>query len=141
MQPIACRPSDDASEEESEDDGEVEPSLAGPDIADLCDPLLVRPCGGEVPIEQIGRGRRGMAAVGRATEATLHAGPQAVLAHPLCDPVSANGKPLVLKLAGHARAAAGSVLHGEGRADARGKNGILPIMSGREVLPSLPWSR
>ena len=43
MQTITNRPADDTAGEEVDDDGQIQPSFAGPDIGDVCSPLLVRP--------------------------------------------------------------------------------------------------
>ena len=52
MQPVACCPTDDPACEQVDDDGEVQPTFAGPDIGDVGAPLLVGPRCREVLIEQ-----------------------------------------------------------------------------------------
>jgi hypothetical protein len=52
------RPADNASGEQVNDSGDIEPSLGGPDIGEVCDPLLVRPLGDELPVEKVGSDRR-----------------------------------------------------------------------------------
>jgi len=44
-------------------DSEVDPSLAGPDIADVTRPFLVRFVCFEVPVQQVGRNVEGVIAV------------------------------------------------------------------------------
>jgi len=58
MQTITNRPADDTAGEEVDDDGQIQPSFAGPDIGDVCSPLLVRPLGREVLIDDVRRDRQ-----------------------------------------------------------------------------------
>ena len=81
MQAIADRPADHAPGEEVDYDCQIQPPLAGPDVGDVCTPLLVRCSGGEVLVDEVGRHRPGVLAVGRAFEALLLASSQAVVAH------------------------------------------------------------
>jgi len=75
VQPVACCPADDPAGEQVDDDGEVQPAFAGPDIGDVGAPLLVRPPRREVLIEQVRGDRPGVAAVRGALEPSLPAGP------------------------------------------------------------------
>src|SRR5271169_1367497 len=81
VQPVAGRPTDNPTCEQVDDDCQIEPSLAGPDIGNVGAPFLVRPRCGEVLIEQIGGDRPGVMAVSRPFEPPLLPGPEAVLAH------------------------------------------------------------
>src|ERR1700682_6132685 len=81
MQTITNRPADDTAGEEVDDDGQIQPSFAGPDIGDVCSPLLVRPLGREVLIDDVRRDRPGMMTVGGAPAAPLLPGAEAILTH------------------------------------------------------------
>ena len=50
MKPVGGGPTDDAPGKEVNDDGKLEPALAGPDIGDVGDPFLVRPRCAEILI-------------------------------------------------------------------------------------------
>src|SRR4029078_13564116 len=55
MQPVAGCPANDPACEQGDNDGEVQPALAGPDIGNVGAPLFVGRCCGEVLIEQVRR--------------------------------------------------------------------------------------
>src|SRR6202171_3817789 len=80
-QTTTTRPPDDTAGEEVDDDGQIQPSFAGPDIGDVCSPLLVRPLGREVLIDDVRRDRPGMMTVGGAFEPPLLPGAEAILTH------------------------------------------------------------
>ncbi len=52
---VASGPADDAPEIPTEDEGEIQPSLTGPDIADVTCPFLVGPIRCEVTVQQVCR--------------------------------------------------------------------------------------
>src|SRR4051794_31892056 len=86
---LAHRPTDDFSGEQIEDHGQVEPALAGRDIGDIRQPDLIRLLGHEIPIEQVGRDRQRMLAVGRAHAiAARYVSPDAMPAHDPLDPLA-----------------------------------------------------
>lgn len=79
---VAHRPPDDGSTEQVGDDRQVEPSLLGRYVRDVGGPDLVRAGGDELAIEQVGRDRQGVPAVGGARpECTGPLGADAVAAH------------------------------------------------------------
>ena len=51
--PVADGPSDGAPRVEIEDDGQIQPPLAGPDVADVARPFLVWPICREVTVQQV----------------------------------------------------------------------------------------
>jgi hypothetical protein len=53
--PVADGPADDASRMQIEDDSEIQPALAGPDVADIARPFLVRSIRREVTVQQVWR--------------------------------------------------------------------------------------
>src|SRR5215213_7892571 len=81
MQPVAGCPANDPACEQVDDDGEIQPTFAGPDIGDVGAPLLVGPCCREVLIKQVRRDRPGVMAVCGPLEPPLLPSPQAVVAH------------------------------------------------------------
>src|SRR5437016_1496144 len=79
--PVAQRPADDPAREEVEDDDEVQPALARPEVRDVRDPGRVRRRDRELPIEDVGGYREVVLRVRRALEAPLLPRPQALFAH------------------------------------------------------------
>src|SRR5215213_5139201 len=63
MQPVAGCPANDPACEQVDDDGEIQPTFAGPHVGDVGAPLLVGPCCREVLIKQVRRDRPGVMAV------------------------------------------------------------------------------
>lgn len=63
---IAHRPADDLARGQIEDGGQVQPALAGRQVGDVGQPDCVWPRGREVLLQEIGRDREIVAAVGRA---------------------------------------------------------------------------
>ena len=53
VQPVAGRPADDPAGKQVDDNREVQPTLAGPDIGNIGTPFLVGPGCREVLIEQV----------------------------------------------------------------------------------------
>src|SRR5271156_7189819 len=78
---IAGCPADDAPGEQVDDDGEVEPALAGPHVGDVGAPLLVRRGRCEVLVQKVRGDRKGVKAVGGALEPPLLPSPEPILAH------------------------------------------------------------
>jgi len=74
------RPSDDLAKQLN-DDRKIQPSLFGPQIRYITDPLLVRSSGGKVPIERIGLNRLGVARVGCCLEFSSSFRPQSLFSH------------------------------------------------------------
>ncbi len=96
---LAHRPADDFSGEQIEDHGQVEPALAGRDVGDIRQPDLIGLLGHEIPIQQVGRDRQGMLAVGRAHAiAARRVSPDAMPAHHPLDPLAADGLALGTQL-------------------------------------------
>src|SRR5277367_4384158 len=81
MQPVAGRPADDPAGEQVNDDGEVQPAFAGPNVGDVGAPFLVRPGCHEVLIEQVRSDRPGVMAVRCPPEPPFLPSPEAVFAH------------------------------------------------------------
>jgi transposase len=78
---VADGPANDAPGEQVDDDGEIQPALTGPEIADIGTPLLVGVIGREVLGDEVRRDWEGVKAVGRSLEPPLLPGSEAVLAH------------------------------------------------------------
>ncbi len=64
LQPLGHRPADDLHCGQILDGGEVEPAFVGRDVGDVSEPDRIGRSGFEVAVEQIGRDRMGVAAVG-----------------------------------------------------------------------------
>jgi hypothetical protein len=60
MQPVTCRPADDSACEQVDDDRQIQPTFAGPDVGNVGVPLLVRLRRCEVLVEQVRSDRPGM---------------------------------------------------------------------------------
>lgn len=65
LHPVADRPAHHAAAVQVKDDGQVEPPLRHPDIADVAYPFPVRRIGGKIPIQNVGSDAKVMVAVGR----------------------------------------------------------------------------
>jgi hypothetical protein len=85
MQPVAGSPANDPTCEQVDNDGEVQPALAGPHVGDVGAPLLVGPRGREVLIKQV---RRDWPGVSGPLEPSFLASPQAVVAHQASRPAA-----------------------------------------------------
>lgn len=57
LQSVTHGPADNAPGEEVQYDGQIQPSLGGPGVADIAPPLLIGAIAGKVLIKQIGRYR------------------------------------------------------------------------------------
>src|SRR6478609_1834996 len=117
MQPVACCPANDPSCEQVDNDGEVQPAFAGPDIGDVGAPLLVGCYCGEVLIEQVWRDWPGVIAVRGPLEPPLLPSLQAVVAHQASRPAATDHQAGVLQFPRHPGTAIGGVREGKGRAD------------------------
>src|SRR3954454_8059371 len=83
---VAHRPADDLAAVQVHDGGQIEPSLAGRDIGDIGEPDPVRRGSGEVAIEQIGRDRQVVLAVGGPDPSwPRHDGANTMTAHQALD--------------------------------------------------------
>ena len=77
---VAHRPSDRTAREQVDHDGDIEPSLSGPDVGEVCDPPLVGRLGGELAVENVvGNDRPQTIVLGQAT--TSRTRPQALHTH------------------------------------------------------------
>src|SRR5207249_2638938 len=79
--PVAQCPANNAAREQVQDDHEVQPALARPEVRDVGHPGRVRCRDRELPIENVGRHREVMLRVRRALEAALLPRAQALLPH------------------------------------------------------------
>ena len=102
---IADRPADDAPGIEIENDGQIEPSLAGPDVRDITGPFLVRPACREVPVQQVGRYVEPVIAIGRCLVFARADDTNVILLHQSTDAPMADIQTKLFQLFGHARAA------------------------------------
>ena len=88
---VGHAPADDLAGGHVLDRGQIQPALPGRNVAEVGQPDRVRPLGGEVPVEQVGRDREVVAAVGGTRDAAPPArNGQAALAHEPCDPLAAD---------------------------------------------------
>src|SRR3954463_13950227 len=106
---VGHRPADDLTRGHVLDRGQVQPALAGRDVGDVGQPDRVRSLGGEPPVEQVGRDREVVAAVGGPRDAAPPARDgEAALAHEPRHPLAADPDALRPQLGVHARAAVGA---------------------------------
>ena len=99
LQPLGHRPADDLHRGQILDGGEVEPAFVSWDVGDVSEPDRIGRNGFEVAVEQIGRDRMGVAAVG----GDRHLPPasrwtNAVLSHELGDRALRDAKAAGLQL-------------------------------------------
>ena len=99
LQPLGHRPADDLHRGQILDGGELEPAFVSCDVGDVSEPDRIGRNGFEVAVEQIGRDRMGVAAVGgdrRPPPASRWT--NAVLSHELGDPALRDAKAAGLQL-------------------------------------------
>lgn len=136
VQPVADRPADDTAGEQIDDHRQIEPPLARPDIGDVHTLFLVRGRRREILVDDVGRDRPSMLAVGGSLEPPLLPAAQAVLAHQPRRAPTPDGKTLILQLPRHARTAIGAVRQRECRADMRQHHHVVLLsLAGGAVLP------
>src|SRR4051794_26779569 len=115
---VGHRPADDLARGHVLDRGQVQPALAGRDVGEVGQPDRVRSLGGELPVEQVGRDREVVAAVGGPRDAAPPARDgEAALAHEPRHPLAADPDALRPQLGVHARAAVGAPAGLEDRRD------------------------
>src|SRR5512140_1353466 len=103
---IVHRPAHDTASAQIHDGRQVQPSLAGPDIGDVGEPDLIAPVGREVTVEQVGRDREAMPAIGGAASSWPgRDGSNAMVAHLPFDSATACMVSLGLEFDMNARAA------------------------------------
>jgi len=90
QQRLADRPSDDASRMQVQNHCQIEPTLTGPDIADINHPLLIGSIRREVPIQQVRCNVELVIAVRRNLVFARSDNGYAVLAHQSPDPTVTN---------------------------------------------------
>src|SRR5215210_75529 len=127
VQPVADCPAHHAPGVEVHNDRQVQPAFSRPDVGEVRTPLLVGSLRREVLLEEVGRDREGMKAVGGALEATLLPGSEPVLAHQPSRSTPTHNEADILQLACHARAAVGPVRQLEGRADMGKQHEVLSL--------------
>src|SRR3954468_24983090 len=97
MQPVAGCPANDPACEQVDNDGEVQPAFAGPDIGDGGAPLFVGRCCREVLIEQVWRDWPGVIAVRGPLEPPPLTSLQAVVTHQASRPAAPDNQAGVRK--------------------------------------------
>jgi hypothetical protein len=127
MPPVAGCPANDPSCEQVDDDGEIEPAFAGPDIGDVGAPLLVGRGCGKVLIEQVRRDRPSMMAVRGPLEPPLLPRPQAVVAHQASRPAATDYQAGILQFPRHPGTAIGAVRQSKGRSDMRQQHHVVAL--------------
>src|SRR4051794_28958998 len=127
MQPVAGCPANHPSCEQVDNDGEVEPAFAGPDIGNVGAPLFVGPCGGEVLIEQVRRDWPSVTAVRGPLEPPLLPSPQAVVAHQASRPATPDPEAAIPQFPRHPGTTVGAVRQGKGRSDMRQQHHVVAL--------------
>src|SRR5262249_23747808 len=123
----AHRPADDHSRVEVEHRGEEEPPLAGAQVRDVPDPALVGSARLEITVEQVGRHREVVLAVGGLDPALPGLPLQAKLLHQPDDPLAADADALRLQLLVDAGTAVGFPADLVRLASEHGEAAILPV--------------
>lgn len=136
MQTIAHGPPHDPAGKEVEHHRQIQPPFACPAIGNIDAPFLVGGRRNKILIQQIGRDRVGMVAVGRALETAFLPRFEAVLAHQAGHAPPADGQAVCLHFMRHARAAIGLVRAREGCTHMRQEHHVLSLASaGRAGSP------
>src|ERR1700687_1550365 len=117
MQPVACCPADDPACEQIDDNGEIQPAFAGPNVGDGGAPLLVGTCCREVLIRQVRRDRPSVVAVRGPLDPPLLPSPEAVVAHQPGYPAATDREAAIPQFPRHSGTAIGAVRQGKGRPD------------------------
>ncbi len=123
-----------------EHDGEVDPALAGPDIADIAGPFLVWTIRMKVAVQQVRRDIEGMVAIGRYL---VFPGPNdldAVLAHQTANTAMPDIEAQLLQLLGHPGAAVAAQAQAMLIADMGQQHHVGALASRRRALPPGPQS-
>src|SRR6056297_1360651 len=110
-----------------QNDGQIQPSLLGPDIADVACPFLVWATSSEVPVQQVRRDIESVIAVGRSLELLVPLHRNAVFVHQAADAPMANIKAQLLQLLCHSWAAIAAQRQGELLANVRKHHHICPL--------------
>ena len=131
--PVARSPADDAAREHVDDNGKIQPTLAGPYLGSINIPFLIGAGCCEVLIDDVGRDREGMLAVGRALEPTLLPGRQAIFSHQPGSSLPTECKAAVLQFPCHGWAAIGLMRKRVGRAHMSQHHHVL-------ALPMTCWA-
>src|SRR5271170_2134307 len=104
------RPAHHAAAEQVDDHGQEKPALVGWDIGDVARPRLVGRGHSEVAMQQVGRDRQTMSAIGGDAETPLAASADTVLPHQLLHPLLAHANTLSTQCAPDARPAVSSAM-------------------------------
>ena len=88
------RPAHHAAAEQVDDHGQEKPALVSWDLGDVASPRLVRRGHSEVAMQQVGRNRQTMSAIGGDAETPLAASADTVLPHQLLHPLLAHADAL-----------------------------------------------
>src|ERR1700704_5059638 len=127
MQPVACCPADDPACEQVDDDGEIQPTFAGPDVGEVGAPLLVGPCRREVLIKQVRRHRPSVLAARGRFNPPLLPSLQAVVAHQPGYPAATDREAAIPQFPRHSGTAIGAVRQGKGRPDMCQQHHVVPL--------------
>ena len=65
LHPVTCRPTDDSTAEQVDDDGQINPIFAGSDRTDVTSLFPIGSVGQEMDVENVCRETRSISAVGR----------------------------------------------------------------------------
>ena len=119
-----------------ENDGQIQPSLLCPNVADIARPLLVRAVSAEVPVQKIRRDVEAVIAVGRGFELLVPLHRNAVLSHQTTNAAMSDIKAKFLQLFGHTGPAVAAQRQAELFTDMSQQDhvGALPPTGGTEAL-------
>ena len=86
---VRYRPAHDPATEQFQDCRQIEQSLLRLDVDDICQPILVRPLGAEIPVQSVGRRPVSLVALGRGPAPPDLFGTQTVCTHQMRRPILA----------------------------------------------------
>src|SRR5215469_18824860 len=138
FEPFADRPADHAAREQIDDYRQVQPTLQGPQIGNVCDPAAVGGGHGKLPVQQILLNRQAVPGISGAAVATVSARTQSCSSHQPRHPLAAGALAALAQLEVDPRAAVAAATLAINRRDFEPQPLIFPgMMGGRPFTPSV----
>src|SRR5690349_8042909 len=138
FEPFAERPANHAAREQIDDYRQVQPTLQGPQIGNVCDPAPVGGGHGKLPVQQILLNRQAMPGISGGAEATVSARPQSCSSHQPRHPLAPGALAAHAQLEVDSRATVAAAILPVNRCDFEPQPLIfLGMMGGRPFTPSV----
>src|SRR6516162_6317809 len=138
FEPFAERPADHAAREQIDDYRQVQPTLQGPQIGNVCDPAAVGGGHGKLPVQQILLNRQAVPGISGAAVATVSARTQSGSSHQPRHPLALGALAALAQLEVDPRAAVAAATLAINRRDFEPQPLIfLGMMGGRPFTPGV----